>query len=211
MLAGSLDGSHVVALAIDASLTNAITDELGAVMALECFTGNSCWAHGSAFEWCLYHGYDTLEVAGFLSLAVFTERRRFEEGLRGPEELDSRVRALLIALIRGVTAWIEHDQREYTYFPTFAREAHFAEDFYRFGAKHGIHVSTREVSRSCLLASELSPLGTGLIALRVGELNAVVGGLLRLWIMKRITPPRPRHHPRNRMSAKHGTRSRGSW
>lgn len=178
---GFIDSDMVLATGIVGEAVAAIQSGAGAVIVPERTIGQGYWAHVRAFERSFYVGSDALEAARFYSQSVFESVGGFDENLTGPEDWDLTVEARNRAPVVRISSMIDHDEGHVRYFDACRKKAYYAEGLRRYSHKRGTHAFRDAAARPWLShpIQLLTPLGFGLIMLKMGEAFAVSAALLR--------------------------------
>lgn len=170
-------GSTVVAEAVAALRAGAV-----AVVVPEVTIGDGYWARVRAFERSFYGGHVTVEAARFFRREAFAAVGGFDEMLTGAEDWDLTIRVRGLGKVERTQAPIQHDEGRVRYLDACRKKGYYAEGLRRFVRKHG-RSSLTVVDRPYIRRPQVfaSPLGAGLIALKLGEAAAIAAALARSW------------------------------
>lgn len=180
-IVGFIDSDMVVTERVVEEAAAAITEGAGAVIVPERTIGVGYWARVRAFERSFYNGSDALGAARFYQWDVFEQAGRFDEHLTGPEDWDLTIEARQLAPVVHISAMIDHDEGRVRYFDACAKKGYYATGLRRFAAKRGMGALRVVANRPWLREPRqlATPLGAGLVALKVGEATAVSWALAR--------------------------------
>jgi glycosyltransferase involved in cell wall biosynthesis len=177
---GFIDSDMLLGPTIIEEAVTAIQSGAGAVIVPERTVGQGYWARVRAFERGFYEGSNAIEAARFYSRDVFNSAGGFDESLTGPEDWDLTVEARKRAPVVRISARIDHDEGQVRYLEACRKKGYYAEGLRRYVAKRGMG-AVRDIAARPWLgqpARLVTPLGVGLIALKVGEAVAVSIALL---------------------------------
>ena len=194
-IVGFIDSDMYVGATVVADAVEKINAGAVAVVVPERTIGEGYWSSVRAFERSFYEGHDTIEAARFYRADIFGALGGFDEDLTGPEDWDLTMRARELGTIDRIEGWIEHDEGRVRYLGACQKKAYYAEGLRRFGGKHGMTVFAKVGDRPYVrhpwrIANRF---GVGLVALKLGEVAAVLVALLKTRVIpgenmtKRVT------------------------
>jgi arabinofuranan 3-O-arabinosyltransferase len=162
---------EVVGEAVSAILAGAAT-----VLVPERTVGEGYWAEVRAYERTFYQGSDAIEAPRFFLREVFDAVAGFDEALTGPEDWDLGMRTASSGSRVRIHATILHHEGHVRYLDATRKKAYYAPGVARFLAKHGAQGISVLSRRPWLRQPRalVTPLGVGMLALKAGEVSAVL-------------------------------------
>lgn len=154
----------------------AILDGAASVVVPERTIGEGFWTEVRAYERTFYQGSDAIEAPRFFPRAVFDRAGGFDETLTGPEDWDLGMRTVADGPRVRITPVILHHEGHVRYLEACQKKAYYAPGVARFLSKHGASGMAVVSARPWLKQPRLlvTPLGLGMLALKVGEVCAVL-------------------------------------
>lgn len=181
--AAATPASFVGFIDSDMELLPGVVDEaVGALMAgaasvvvPEQTVGEGFWTEVRAYERSFYQNSEVIEAPRFFKREVFDRAGGFDEAMTGAEDWDLGIRTAQV----GPRAWIDsvilHHEGRVQYFRACLKKGYYGPGLARFAAKYGAS-GMATVSRRPWLKQPralITPLGVGLLALKIGEVFAV--------------------------------------
>jgi glycosyltransferase involved in cell wall biosynthesis len=176
---GFIDSDMILAPDVVRDAVRAIESGAIGVIVPERTVGEGYWAAVRAYERTFYEGSDAIEAARFYSRAEFETAGGFDEAMTGGEDWDLGLRAASLGVQVRIEPVIVHDEGRVRFLDACRKKAYYADGVALFLAKHR-SAGRRLFSRRPWLrrpGALLRPLGIGLVALKVGEVTAVLGAL----------------------------------
>lgn len=138
--------------------------------------GEGFWADVRAFERSFYDGSEEIEAPRFFSRDVFDAVCGFDETLTGPEDWDLGIRTRKAGPRVRIDSVILHHEGQVQYFVACRKKGYYGPGLARFMAIHGSSGMMAASRRPWLGQPRalMTPLGVGLLALKVGEATAVL-------------------------------------
>jgi len=176
---GFIDSDMVLAPEVAREACEAIRSGATAVVVPERTVGEGFWTAVRAYERTFYEGSDAIEAPRFFSRAGFEASGGFDEEMTGPEDWDLAIRMKEFGLQVRIESVIFHCEGRVRYIDACRKKAYYAPGVALFFAKHrstGVALFSRRpwLRQPKALAR---PLGIGLLALKAGEMGAVLAAL----------------------------------
>lgn len=177
---GFIDSDMVLSSSVVEEALQAINAGAVSVVVPEVTVGEGFWARVRHYERSLYSDVEAIEAPRFFERSVFETVGGFDESLVGPEDWDLARRTKSCGPRGRISSVIEHHEGRVRYLDACRKKAYYAPGMARYLSKHGWRAWTDMLHRPWLRPQSLAtPLGIGVLALKVGEMAAVVFALAR--------------------------------
>ena len=175
-IVGFIDSDMELPLEVVGEAVSAILAGAATVLVPERTVGEGYWAEVRAYERTFYQGSDAIEVPRFFRREVFDAVGGFDEALIGPEDWGLGMPTASCGSRVRIQATILHHERRVHYFDACRKKAYYAPGVARFLAKHSSQGLSVLSQRSWMKQPRAlaRPLGIGLLALKIGEVSAVL-------------------------------------
>jgi GT2 family glycosyltransferase len=176
---GFIDSDMVVSATVIAEVIIAIAQGAASVVIPERTVGEGYWAKVSAFERSFYLDDQFVEAPRFFPAEVFHRVGGFDEAMTGAEDWDLGLRTASLGTRTRTNAEIVHEEGRVRFFNICMKKAYYAPGVALFVKKHGVGTMREMASRRWLRQPRAlaNALGVGLVALKMGQALAMVGGL----------------------------------
>ncbi len=154
-----------------------------AVVVPEYTSGVGYWTSVRAYERSMYlENKSVVEAARFFKKSVVEQLGGFNEQLTGGEDWDLEIRARQIGSVARTEAKIEHDEGRVKFLEACRKKGYYAKGYTRFAREHGIKtLISITINRPYIKSPRalISKKGIGLVALKLGEVAAMLTSMSR--------------------------------
>jgi glycosyltransferase involved in cell wall biosynthesis len=173
---GFIDSDMVLPPNVAREASEAIRAGATAVVVPERTLGEGFWADVRAYERTFYQGSDAIEAPRFFSRVGFDAAGGFDEAMTGGEDWDLGIRIAEHGHQVRIQPVILHHEGRVRYLAACRKKAYYAPGVTLFLTKHGSKGMALFSHRPWLRQPRAlaRPLGIGLLALKAGELSAVL-------------------------------------
>ncbi len=192
-IVGFVDSDMILEPQVAAQAYDLITNDYVAAVVPEYTSGTGYWTAVRAYERSMYLENPNVEAARFFQKSLVLQLHGFNEELTGGEDWDLEIRVRQHGRIGRISARIEHDEGKLRYLEACRKKGYYARGYAKFAKEHGIRkLIAISLDRPYIKSPKilLSARGIGLIALKLGELTAILLVVLRQLIID-VLP----HHP----------------
>jgi glycosyltransferase involved in cell wall biosynthesis len=198
LVVGFIDSDMTVPPKLVEEALAAVEGGAGAVIVPEITVGTGYWARVRAFERSFYAGR-AVEAARFFRHDVFEACAGFNENLDAGEDWDLTLRARAVAPVTRIRSVILHHEGRVRYLAHCRKKGTYAAGLRGFVALHGRAGLRAALDRPYLrypwrLVWPHPVLGSGVVALKLGEAVAITAVLARTALRGRHESQR--HDPR---------------
>ncbi len=189
LIVGFIDSDMILDPEVTEQVYRLIDDSCVAVVVPEYTSGSGYWTAVRAFERSMYLENQNVEAARFFRKSIVDEIHGFNEQLTGGEDWDLEIRVRDYGSIRRIDARIEHDEGRLQYIEACKKKGYYAKGYAKFAQEHGFRkliaiTFDRPYIRSPKVL--LSAKGVGLVALKFGELVAILLVVIRQLVLDNI-------------------------
>jgi glycosyltransferase involved in cell wall biosynthesis len=170
----------------------ALRSGAASVVVPELTVGDGFWTEVRAYERTFYQESEGIEAPRFFLREVFDDAGGFDEAMTGAEDWDLGIRTSQAGPRVHTTSVILHHEGQVRYFDACRKKGYYASGLILFAAKHGLAGLGPASRRPWLRQPKalMTRRGLGLLALKIGELVAIINAVLVAKISKRTTPLR---------------------
>jgi len=191
-----IDSDMKLGIGVSRTALAAIHDGAAAVVIPERTVGKSFTARVRAFERGFYAEGSSVEAARVFRRDIFEQVGGYDEGLTGSEDWDLHMRVAAGHSVSRANATIYHDESGISFVAACRKKAAYARGMQLFLKKHGAGAASVAMDRPWLrrpwrLAYPYPVLGLGLLALKTGEVAAVLVALAADALVPRWLRGRP--------------------
>lgn len=178
-IVGFVDSDMVLEQDVISQVVGAVDQGFRRVTVPERSFGEGFWANVRVAERAYYQGSPAMEAPRFFCRSVFEDAGGFDEKMDAAEDWDLDIRTRQFGPAGRTSAIILHDEGSPTYLALCRKKAAYAVGIAAFIDKHGALAIRRFASRTYLrqpwrLFVNQPLVGCGIVALKAGELVAVV-------------------------------------
>lgn len=190
-IVGFIDSDMVVSPTVVAEAVAALKAGAVSIVVPEQTEGEGFWADVSAYERSFYEGSDSIEAPRFFLREVFDEVGGFDEEMTGAEDWDLGLRTSEMGPRMRIDASIVHHEGHVRYFNICLKKAYYAPGVALYIKKHGVQGLASMTRREWMLRPRAlaSPLGLGLLVMKLGQGVAMVVALGWTLTGRRLTLP----------------------
>ncbi len=187
---GFIDSDMILDPEVAEEVNRLIDDSCVAVVVPEYTSGSGYWTSVRAFERSMYLENQNVEAARFFRKSVVDQIHGFNEQLTGGEDWDLEIRVRDHGTIRRTDAQIEHDEGRLQYIEACKKKGYYAKGYAKFAQEHGVRkLISITFDRPYIKSPKvlISTKGIGLIALKLGELVAILSVVMRQLVLDNTT------------------------